>query len=130
MAARVRAWREHPAGRFALRLFADQRRAVVARTTEPGGADDSASMTEPMSRATPSTAEIAADEVRREAAALGDVEHEEADGEPRREAAEVAADRDAGDDERDSEVQQQRDAEARLHRVDPAGAHREDRPRP
>jgi glutathione S-transferase len=31
MAARIRAWREHPAGRFAMRLFADQRRAVVAR---------------------------------------------------------------------------------------------------
>ncbi len=29
MADRVRAWREHPAGRFALRLFADQRRATV-----------------------------------------------------------------------------------------------------
>ena len=30
MAARVLAWRDHPAGRFALRLFADQRRAVVS----------------------------------------------------------------------------------------------------
>jgi glutathione S-transferase len=31
MAARIRGWREHPAGRFALRLFAGQRRATVAR---------------------------------------------------------------------------------------------------
>jgi glutathione S-transferase len=30
MAVRVLAWREHPAGRFATRLFADQRRAKVA----------------------------------------------------------------------------------------------------
>jgi glutathione S-transferase len=30
MAARVEAWRAHPAGRFALRLFADQRRVAVA----------------------------------------------------------------------------------------------------
>jgi glutathione S-transferase len=29
MAARVEAWREHPAGRFATRLFAEQRRVVV-----------------------------------------------------------------------------------------------------
>ncbi len=31
MAERIRGWREHPAGRFALRLFADQRRATVER---------------------------------------------------------------------------------------------------
>jgi len=30
MADRVRGWREHPAGRFATRLFAEQRRVVVA----------------------------------------------------------------------------------------------------
>ena len=30
MADRIRGWRDHPAGRFATRLFADQRRAVVA----------------------------------------------------------------------------------------------------
>ena len=30
MADRVRAWREHPAGAFALRLFAEQRRASAA----------------------------------------------------------------------------------------------------
>ncbi len=30
MADRVRAWREHPAGRFAMRLFAEQRRTTVA----------------------------------------------------------------------------------------------------
>jgi glutathione S-transferase len=31
MAARVHAWREHPASRFALRMFAEQRRATVVR---------------------------------------------------------------------------------------------------
>ena len=30
MAERVRAWREHPAGRFAMRLFAEQRGASGA----------------------------------------------------------------------------------------------------
>jgi glutathione S-transferase len=30
MAVRVRAWREHPAGRFATRMFAEQRRMTVA----------------------------------------------------------------------------------------------------
>ncbi len=39
----------------------------------------------------------------------------------------MAADRDAGNQERDPEVQHQRDAEAGLHRVDAARAHREDR---
>jgi glutathione S-transferase len=31
MAVRVRAWREHPAGQFATRMFAEQRRAAVAQ---------------------------------------------------------------------------------------------------
>ena len=54
MAERVRGWREHPAGRFATRLFADQRRAarraLTRRGRRPG--DDNAAIARPTPSAT------------------------------------------------------------------------------
>ena len=71
----------------------------------PGGAADCATMTAPTASPTREHDRHAVDDRARQPPALGQLEHEVADGEPRGEAAEMPADRDARDEERDREVQ-------------------------